>query len=203
MLARPRLARETGHTGPTRHIMARAVPDRQQGTCGVATTTGQNIWAYSLPKDLDPPLWGGGGHGEQMMHSCPPARRHPHRGRQWMAAPDARSGDEAATEELLSEVDDLTPWTEQSMAATRNRVRAVRHLLNQPPHPNPPTVGSSLTPRDLDILRRLRGSQTLREIATDLRVTQHRQNHHLVAIPQTRRPLTRRSHRHRPTPRQG
>ena len=26
-----------------------------------------------------------------------------------MAAPDARSGDEAATEELLSEVDDLTP----------------------------------------------------------------------------------------------
>ena len=90
-----------------------------------------------------------------------------------MAAPDARSGDEAATEELLSEVDDLTPWTEQSMAATRNRVRAVRHLLNQPPRPNPPTVGSSLTPRELDILRRLRGSQTLREIATDLYVSRN------------------------------
>jgi LuxR family maltose regulon positive regulatory protein len=88
-----------------------------------------------------------------------------------MAVVAARSGDETTTEELLSEVGDLTPWTQASMAATRNRISAVRHLLNQPPHSKLPTVGGSLTPRELDILRRLRGSQTLREIAADLYVS--------------------------------
>ena len=53
-----------------------------------------------------------------------------------MAAVAARSGDEATTEELLTEVDDLTPWTGTSMAPTRNRVAAVRNLLNQPPRPS-------------------------------------------------------------------
>jgi len=88
-----------------------------------------------------------------------------------MAAVAARSGDEATTEELLTEVDDLTPWTERSMAATRNRVTAVRNLLNQPPRPHPRAVGESLTPRERQILRRLHGSQTLQEIATDLYVS--------------------------------
>ena len=57
------------------------------------------------------------------------------------------------------------------MAPTRNRVAAVRNLLNQPPRPKPPAVGESLTPRERQILRRLHGSQTLQEIATDLYVS--------------------------------
>jgi len=88
-----------------------------------------------------------------------------------LAVVAARSGDEATTEELLTEVDNLTPWTEGGMAATRNRAAAVRNLLHQPPPPSRPAVGGSLTPRERQILRRLHGSQTLNEIAADLYVS--------------------------------
>lgn len=88
-----------------------------------------------------------------------------------MAALAARSGDQATTEELLAEVGGLTPWSEEGMAATRIRIAAVRNLLNPQPEPKPQPVGATLTARELEILRRLRGSQTLREIAADLYVS--------------------------------
>ena len=59
------------------------------------------------------------------------------------------------------------------MTATRNRVAAVRNLLNQPSRPTPPTLGGSLTPREQQFLRRLYGPQTLQEIATDLYVSRN------------------------------
>jgi LuxR family maltose regulon positive regulatory protein len=90
-----------------------------------------------------------------------------------LAAVAARSDDEATTEELLTEVDDLTPWTGQSMVPTRNRVTAVQNLLNEPSRPTPPAVGDSLTPREQQILRRLHGTQTLNEIAADLYVSRN------------------------------
>jgi LuxR family maltose regulon positive regulatory protein len=88
-----------------------------------------------------------------------------------MAALAARSGDETTTEALLAEVGDLTPWSEDGMAATRIRIAAIRNLLNPLPEPQPQPVGVSLTAREVEILRRLRGSQTLREIAADLYVS--------------------------------
>lgn len=90
-----------------------------------------------------------------------------------LAVVAARSGDDTTAEELLSEVDNLTSWTEESMAPTRNRVAAVRNLLDRPLRRNPPTVGESLTTREQQILRRLHGTQTLNEIATDLYVSRN------------------------------
>jgi LuxR family maltose regulon positive regulatory protein len=88
-----------------------------------------------------------------------------------MAVVAARSQDRVTAEELLDEVESLTPWTDESMAPTRNRIAAARSLLDHPELPEPQHVGEPLTPREQEILRRLHGSQTLREIATDLYVS--------------------------------
>ena len=85
------------------------------------------------------------------------------------AAVTAQSGDRPLAEELLAEVDELTPWTDASMRVTRDRIAAVRQRIA------PPEVttksGEALTPRELEILQRLHGTQTLREIAADLYVS--------------------------------
>lgn len=83
-----------------------------------------------------------------------------------MATLTARMGDSVDRADLLlAEVATLTPWTDASMAATRTRAAAREHL------PAAPVVRESLTTRERDILLRLRGHQTLREIAGDLQVS--------------------------------
>ena len=85
------------------------------------------------------------------------------------AAVTAQNGDRCLAEQLLAEVDELTPWTDESMRFTRRRIANVRQRFTRPV--TKARVGETLTPRELEILHRLRGSQTLREIATDLYVS--------------------------------
>ena len=92
-----------------------------------------------------------------------------------MAGLAARMGDpEDRVDQLLAEVDTLTPWTDTSMTATHGRVAAARVLIPQITREPPvvsPVVGESLTAREREILHRLQGHQTLREIAGDLWVS--------------------------------
>lgn len=87
-----------------------------------------------------------------------------------MAGVAARTGDREFAERLLAEIDELTPWPDESMAATRSRIAATRRLLKTP-DPTRPVAGDPLTPREREILDRLHGSQSLREIANDLYVS--------------------------------
>jgi LuxR family maltose regulon positive regulatory protein len=92
-----------------------------------------------------------------------------------MAGLTARMGDpKDRTDLLLAEVDTLTPWTDASMAATRTRIAAARNHLPDSTTGRlavAPVVGESLTAREREILYRLQGHQTLREIAGDLWVS--------------------------------
>jgi LuxR family maltose regulon positive regulatory protein len=88
-----------------------------------------------------------------------------------MAVVAARREDRTTAEELLDEVEALTTWTDQSMGRTRDRIAAARRLLGEFPGPRPDSVGEPLTPREQEILRRLHGSRSIREIATDLSVS--------------------------------
>ena len=88
-----------------------------------------------------------------------------------MAVVAVRSNDPATAEQLLAEADELTPWTDAGMTATRQRIASVRSLLTPPPRPVRAVATESLTPRELRILQRLRGTQTQREIAADLHVS--------------------------------
>ena len=88
-----------------------------------------------------------------------------------MAVVAARSKDPTRAEQLLAEADDLIPWTDEGMTATRHRIAAVRSQLTRPPRSRLQVATEPLTPRELEILQRLRGSQTLREIAADLHVS--------------------------------
>lgn len=87
-----------------------------------------------------------------------------------LAAVRAQLGQRDDAELLLSEVDALTPWTGPAMALTRERVAAVRRSLTVGVKPLPGPI-EPLTPRELEILHRLQGTQTLREIASDLYVS--------------------------------
>lgn len=85
------------------------------------------------------------------------------------AAVTAEMGDTGLAEELLAEVEGLTPWPDGSMRVTRRRIADVRHRFTRPLIKA--QLGEALTPREHEMLRRLRGSQTLREIAADLYVS--------------------------------
>jgi LuxR family maltose regulon positive regulatory protein len=92
-----------------------------------------------------------------------------------MAGVTGRMGDpDGRADLLLAEVDTLTPWPDAWMAATQARVAAARTQIpaatRKPPVVSP--VGSaSLTAREREVLHRLQGHQTLREIAGDLWVS--------------------------------
>jgi LuxR family maltose regulon positive regulatory protein len=86
------------------------------------------------------------------------------------AAVSAQAGDGDLAEELLAEVEELAPWTDESMRPTRSRIAAVRQRLTRRPVVTA-RPGAALTPRERQILHRLRGTQTLREIAADLFVS--------------------------------
>jgi DNA-binding NarL/FixJ family response regulator len=83
----------------------------------------------------------------------------------------ALSDRHAVANDLLLELEELTPWADATMAATRTRMAAVRRLLRQPQAIAPAELGDTLTPREVEVLRRLQGSQSLREIANDLYVS--------------------------------
>lgn len=87
-----------------------------------------------------------------------------------MADVAGRTGRPDDAGRLLMEVDELTPWTGEAMAATRARIEGVRSRLTTQ-RPPPAAVGDPLTPRESEILQRLQGAQTLREIAADLYVS--------------------------------
>jgi LuxR family maltose regulon positive regulatory protein len=87
-----------------------------------------------------------------------------------MAVVAAHREDRTTAEELLAEVDALTTWTDKSMGPTRDRIAAARSLIKRG-ELQPSTVGEPLTPREQEILRRLHGSRSMREIATDLYVS--------------------------------
>lgn len=80
-------------------------------------------------------------------------------------------GDRIRADQLLAEADALVPWDDDStIGPSRARIAAVRHQLNDNSRRNT-MVGEQLTPRELQILQRLRGDQTQREIARDLYVS--------------------------------
>jgi len=84
-----------------------------------------------------------------------------------MASVATRSHNDAAADQILAEVDALTPWTGQSMRATRERI----HTAPVADGSNIAFFDDPLTPREEQILLRLQGTQTLREIANDLFVS--------------------------------
>ena len=88
-----------------------------------------------------------------------------------MAVVAARREDRTTAEELLDEVDSLTTWTDPSMGPTRDRIAAARSLLAESADLKSHSVGEPLTPREQEILRRLHGAQSMREIANDLYVS--------------------------------
>ncbi len=85
------------------------------------------------------------------------------------ASVTAQTGDRCLADELLAEVDELAPWTDESMSRTRGRIADVRQRFMRPAMKA--RVRETLTPREEEILHRLHGSQTLREIAADLYVS--------------------------------
>ncbi|HEY5979156.1 MAG TPA: LuxR C-terminal-related transcriptional regulator [Microlunatus sp.] len=87
-----------------------------------------------------------------------------------MVAVATRTGDRVRAEELLAEIDELAPWTDESMAFTHGRIDELRQRLTRR-RADEVKAGGALTPREQEILRRLRGTQTLREIAADLYVS--------------------------------
>jgi LuxR family maltose regulon positive regulatory protein len=88
-----------------------------------------------------------------------------------MAAVARRLGDLDQTETLLAEVDSLTPWTGDTMALTRGRIAVAHQGRHHQSEPAAAGTGEALTPRELEILHRLHGTQTLREIANDLYIS--------------------------------
>ena len=82
-------------------------------------------------------------------------------------------GRHAEAEELLSEAEAVLTFDEDpALARTLERIAAVRALI--PPCPRRPAeAGDQLTPREREVLRRLTGTQSLREIAGDLYVSRN------------------------------
>ena len=82
------------------------------------------------------------------------------------AAVAHHAGDPSHADQLLTELDDLIPWDDETIEPTRSRMAATRRSLTKS---DPPPEGDAhLTPREQQVLRRLHGSQTLREIGRDL-----------------------------------
>ena len=94
-----------------------------------------------------------------------------------MAGVARRLGDLDRAQTLLAEVDNLITWPDASLGQTRDRI-ALARVLPTGRRPSGVLLGAPdvrpaepLTPREVEILRRLRGTQTLREIAEDLCVS--------------------------------
>jgi LuxR family transcriptional regulator, maltose regulon positive regulatory protein len=75
--------------------------------------------------------------------------------------------------QLLDELDELTPWAEPAMGAMRARIARARAVVHQVRRLGSPAAGEPLTPREVEVLRRLQGTESLREIAADLYVSQN------------------------------
>lgn len=87
-----------------------------------------------------------------------------------MAYVAGRMGDCERAEDLLAEAEGIAAWPDASMARTHARIADVRHGILRPGS-QIPARGARLTPRETEILHRLHGTQTLREIAADLYVS--------------------------------
>ena len=88
------------------------------------------------------------------------------------AAVAAQTDRPAMAEDLLDEVTQLCSWTDATMTAMHTRIAQARQSLPQPRTVRT-TLGEPLTAREAEILRRLRGPQTLQDIANDLHLSRN------------------------------
>ena len=87
-----------------------------------------------------------------------------------MSGATARANQPDRAESLLTQARELCPWHDEMMAATQTRLaRAQANLVRR--HSGRPMLGAPLTRRELQVLRRLQGPNTLREIAADLYIS--------------------------------
>jgi LuxR family maltose regulon positive regulatory protein len=126
---------------------------------------------------------------DQLEHGLGWCRRLGHLGRWWsvhhqliLARVLATAGDEDRVGQLLAEVDGVLT-TVPTATAMRSRLRTVEELLRarrlvrtQAPPVEP------LTPREIDILRRLGGPRSLSRIAADLYLSPNTVKSHVAAI---------------------
>ena len=82
----------------------------------------------------------------------------------------ARANRTGLARELMAELEGLASWPDLTMAATCARIADARAELEARPVSGG-GAGDALTRREVQVLRRLRGSQSLREIAGDLYVS--------------------------------
>jgi ATP/maltotriose-dependent transcriptional regulator MalT len=87
-----------------------------------------------------------------------------------MSTVAARRNHPAEAEQFLDEAEQLIRWPDQEedLAAVRRKIARARTLFERHPASLPSGGDTSLTPREVQVLRRLQGSQSLREIASDL-----------------------------------
>ncbi|GAA3611379.1 LuxR C-terminal-related transcriptional regulator [Microlunatus ginsengisoli] len=90
----------------------------------------------------------------------------------------ARARQETRATDLLTELEGLATWPDATMRATLARIASARAEVEVGRRVEPrleraagAELGEPLTPREAQVLRRLRGSQSLREIAGDLYVS--------------------------------
>jgi LuxR family maltose regulon positive regulatory protein len=83
----------------------------------------------------------------------------------------ARANRPGLARDLMTELESLARWPDPMMDATCARIASARAELESRSSSGPAAPGDALTRREAQVLRRLRGSQSLREIAADLYVS--------------------------------
>jgi LuxR family transcriptional regulator, maltose regulon positive regulatory protein len=89
-----------------------------------------------------------------------------------MSRANALANQPDRAESLLTQARGLCAWREDTMSVMRMRLAKAQYVVVSR-DPAAPMLGAALTRRELQVLRRLQGPQTLREIAAELYVSRN------------------------------
>ena len=101
-----------------------------------------------------------------------------------LAAVLHRLGDDARAAALVAEIDDTLSWLPDGAGAQRTRLELLRQRLGADPDAEPTGegLGLGLTAREMTVLRMLRGSMSITEIAQELKLSSNTIKTHTRAI---------------------
>lgn len=101
-----------------------------------------------------------------------------------LAAVLHRLGDDAKAAALVAEIDDTLTWLPDGAGAQRARLELLRQRLGADPDTEPTGegLGLGLTAREMTVLRMLRGSMSITEIAQELKLSSNTIKTHTRAI---------------------
>src|SRR5215469_695107 len=93
-------------------------------------------------------------------------------------------GDDAQAAALVTEIDDTLTWLPDGAGAQRTRLELLRQRLGADPDAEPTGegLGLGLTAREMTVLRMLRGSMSITEIAQELKLSSNTIKTHTRAI---------------------